>query len=58
MSGAYKCINCGKETAVWQSTFDSDEYGYEVKGIVNVYHCTNCGAEIQVLVPEEVDEDV
>ena len=58
MSGAYKCLNCGKQTAVWQSTFDADECGYEAKGIVNVYHCTNCGAMIEVLVPEEVDEDV
>lgn len=58
MSGAYKCLNCGNETAIWQSTFDADECGYEVKGVVNVYKCTTCGAMIEVLVGEEDYGDV
>lgn len=32
----------------WEANFDTEDYGIEQPGIVGVYHCPNCGADIQV----------
>lgn len=49
----HTCYACGSSTVIWDSSFNFDEMGYEGEGIVNMYHCTNCGADIEVAVGNE-----
>ena len=47
----YQCFHCGKFAVIWVADFDFEDFGYKVEGVVNVCHCTHCGAEIQYKVP-------
>lgn len=57
------CIHCGGNL-VWQNDFDFEDCGYDGCGVVTFWHCSQCGAEIEVKLPlrplpteEEEDED-
>lgn len=52
-----KCYICGHEV-IWDSDFDTEDYGYERQGIVHEYHCPECGADITVVeyIEGEADE--
>lgn len=53
----YICYNCGSKKVIWQNSWDLDEYyGTEDQGIVNTYTCADCGADIEVAVRYEDDE--
>lgn len=43
----YRCFHCGEDAVVWCSDFSFDECGYDSDGIVQILHCTNCGADIE-----------
>lgn len=47
----YECFHCGKKAVIWDNDFTFEDYGEEGEGIIHVCHCTNCGAEIQYMVP-------
>lgn len=53
----YECFHCGEKAVIWDSDFDTEDYGYEPGGIVHVCHCTNCGAEIMYIIPCDSDEE-
>lgn len=53
----YECFHCGQKTVGWDSDFDFEDMGYEGEGVVHICHCTNCGAEIEYRVSNEVVED-
>ena len=48
-NGLFYCPVCGHKSAVWQSDWDAADYGYECDGIVTMYTCALCGADIQAL---------
>ena len=54
----FECPHCRKCALIWQSDFDFEDYGYEGNGIVQNYHCSNCGAdvEIRILFPGEEEK--
>ena len=47
------CPNCSSYSLHWNSDAEAEECGYSVAGIVTFYHCANCGAEVEVFVPNE-----
>ena len=51
MSNGYECAHCGQKAVYWQCDFDFEDFGYEGQGIVQIYSCRNCGAEIEYRVP-------
>lgn len=53
----YQCFHCGCYSVIWDSDFDFGDFGYEEGGVVHICHCTNCGAEIEYRVSEEVRDD-
>ena len=56
----YECFNCGARAVTWRSDFDFKDFGYEGDGTVHIYHCANCGADIEYRVPsnkEEIEND-
>lgn len=54
----FECFNCRQKKIVWQSDFDAEDIGYAVKGIVSMYTCANCGAQYEMLMKtEEENED-
>lgn len=53
----FECFHCGKKAVVWQSDFDFSDYGYDGEGIVQVLHCSNCGAEIEYKIPLKENEN-
>ena len=53
----YECFHCGERAVIWDSDFSFDDMGYEGDGIVHICHCTNCGAEIEYMIPFEEDEE-
>lgn len=53
----YECFNCGVKAVIWDSDFNSEDYGYEPGGLIHICHCENCGADITYLImPEEEDK--
>ena len=55
--GTYQCFHCGCNTVSWCSDFSFEDYGLEGEGVINVCHCSNCGADIEYYVPIGVDND-
>ena len=56
-SGVYECFHCGKRAVIWQSDFAFEDLGYEGEGLVQMCHCTNCGADIQYMISYD-EEDI
>lgn len=53
----YECFHCLRRTVVWDCDFDFEDFGYVGEGIVQVLHCTHCGAQIEYRISFEEDED-
>ena len=51
-----QCFHCGHDAVAWQADFTFDDFGLEGEGIVQVCHCSNCGADIFYEIPL-TDED-
>ena len=49
------CYNCGSDKVIWQNDWDFDDLQYEGNGIISLYTCGECGAEIEVSV--SIDEE-
>lgn len=51
----YSCFHCGRNSVVWDSDYNLDEYYDDdsLDGVVHVLHCVNCGAKIEYRVEEE-----
>ena len=47
----YECFHCGARAVIWDADFTFEDCGYEGEGLVHNCHCTNCGAEIEYLIP-------
>lgn len=53
----YECFNCGHISVIWDCDFSFEDYGLEGEGIVQVLHCTNCGARIEYYIGFDDDEE-
>lgn len=42
-----KCIYCNHEL-IWQSDFDTEDFGIDREGIVAIYICPECESEHQI----------
>lgn len=51
-----ECCYCGKEI-VWDNNFSFEDCGIEGDGIVKMYHCNYCGAQIECKVPLGEEDD-
>lgn len=47
----YQCFHCLQNTVSWDCDYDFEDFGYEGEGIVQICHCSNCGAEIEYRIP-------
>ena len=47
----FECFHCLARAVIWDADFDFSDFAYEGDGIVQILHCTNCGAEIEYRVP-------
>lgn len=54
--GTYQCFHCLSNSVVWQSDFSFEDYGLEGEGVINVCHCSNCGADIEYYIPIDGEE--
>ena len=52
----YQCFHCLQNTVCWDCDYSFEDFGYEGEGIVQICHCANCGAEIEYIIPIEVEE--
>lgn len=54
----YQCFHCLHNTLCWDCDYNFEDFGYEGEGIVQILHCSNCGAEVEyrISVQEENDE--
>lgn len=50
-------LNCGSDKISLDDTCSFDELGADGNGTVYFYSCHNCGADIEVWVPEKEDEE-
>ena len=53
----YQCFHCLHNTLVWQCDYDFSDFGYDGEGIVQILHCSNCGAEVEYRI-EITEEDI
>lgn len=56
-NNGFQCFHCSSNTVSWSGDFDFEDYGYEGEGIVQICHCSNCGADIEYKIPIKKDED-
>ena len=54
--GTYECFHCGRRSVVWGNDFSAEEYGYAQSGIVHSLTCNNCGANIEYVILEPINE--
>lgn len=47
----HECFHCGHKAVIWDCDYDFSDFGYEGEGLVQVCHCSNCGAEIEYRIP-------
>ena len=58
VSVMYECFHCLKRAVIWDCDYDMrDVYPERGEGVVHMCHCTNCGAEIEYIVPFNKDEE-
>ena len=53
----FECYHCLSRSVIWDCDYDADDFGYDVDGIVQIFHCAECGAEIEYLIPFDKPED-
>ena len=53
----YECFHCLQRTVIWDCDFDFEDFGYDGEGIVQVLHCTHCGAQIEYRISFEEEEE-
>ena len=53
----YECFHCGARAVIWDCDYSFEDFCYEGEGIVQVLHCTNCGAEIEYRIYLEDEDD-
>lgn len=53
----FECFHCLTRSVVWQCDYNFEDMGYEGDGIVQILHCSNCGAEIEYRIPLGDDEN-
>ena len=53
----FECFHFLQRTVVWPCDFDFSDFGLDGDGIVQVLHCTNCGAEIEYRIPIKGDTE-
>lgn len=49
------CPNCGQDSLSHNNDFTYDDMGYIGEGTVSCFECLNCGALVEVCVPDEPD---
>jgi hypothetical protein len=47
------CPNCLNSEIRWDSSEDMSDIGCSEPGVADFYHCENCGASIEIYVPEK-----
>lgn len=53
----FECYHCGRRSVIWDCDYDAEDCGYDTEGIVQMFHCSECGAEIEYLIPLNMLED-
>ena len=55
-----ECFHCLARAVIWDCDYGAEDVGYLEPGIVQMLHCSNCGAQIEYFIPipdaEDVDE--
>ena len=56
----FECYHCGARAVIWDCDFDSEDFGYDRPGIIQTFHCTSCGADIEyaIWIDDEEEADV
>lgn len=53
----FECFHCLHKSVVWQCDYDFEDFDYDGEGIVQILHCSNCGADIEYRVPSNNEEE-
>ena len=53
----FECYHCGCLSVIWDCDYDFEDFFYEGEGIVQTFHCTACGAQIEYMIPFDTEED-
>lgn len=52
----YRYFDCGSDSVGWKNDYDFQDFGYEGQGLVRIFVCKNCGAEIEYRCPIDHDD--
>lgn len=52
----WKCVERGGDL-IWNNDFTFEDCGVEGEGIVRMFSCPNCGAEIEAYIPFDSDNE-
>lgn len=51
----FQCFYCRSHNVTWENDFTFDDCGYDGEGLVQFYHCFDCGADIEYRIPEPTE---
>lgn len=55
--GSYMdCHRCGEELC-WMNDYTFEDYGMEGNGIITVWHCLKCEADVEIYLPDETEKE-
>lgn len=43
----FQCFHCLHQALIWDNDYSFEDFGYVGDGIVQILHCSNCGAEVE-----------
>ena len=53
----FECYHCGCRAVICDCDYDSEDFCYERPGIIQIFHCTECGADIEYAIWCDEEED-
>lgn len=51
------CFHCLRNSVIWDCDYEFSDFGYDGKGVVQILHCENCGAEIEYRIRLDDNEE-
>ena len=54
----FECAHCLQKAVIWDCDYAFSDFDYDGEGIVQFFHCTNCGAEIEYYISFEEENPI
>lgn len=53
----FECFHCGEKAVIWDCDYDAEDSKYTEPGMLQVMHCSHCGAVINYYIKTKRKEE-